>query len=163
VFADGRWPELHLSTLHSNYRRSAYWGLYEQELRELLFREQPLLADKNAELIRWVASRLGIPAQCVRASSLGVREDDATQRLVALVRAVGGTVYVHGRGAANYQDETVFAQQGIDLQAAGFVHPVYRQMWGPEFVPGFSVLDLMFNEGPNARRIIEEAVENSET
>ena len=42
----------------------------------------------------------------------------------------------------------------LDMDAAAeYEHPSYRQNF-PDFIPGMSVLDVLFNHGPEAKRII---------
>jgi hypothetical protein len=159
-FADEEWPMRHFATLHSNYRRSKYWDDYQEDLKEVLSRGERYLAAKNIELILWAAAQLRIPAECVRASALGINEQDATLRLIKLVRAVGGNIYLHGAGAAGYQNAQLFSTHGVELQALNFVHPVYDQLWNATFLPGLSILDLLLNEGPNARRMLENAIQS---
>jgi len=38
-------------------------------------------------------------------------------------------------------------------EVAEYEHPSYRQNF-PDFIPGMSVLDVLFNHGPEAKRII---------
>lgn len=162
-FADEEWPMRHFATLHSNYQRSKYWDEYQEDLKEVLLRGERYLAEKNIELIQWAASKLRIPVRCVRASSLVINEQDATLRLIKLVRAVGGNIYLHGAGAVGYQNAELFSTHGVELQALSFVHPVYDQLWDATFLPGLSILDLLLNEGPNARRMIENAIQNKKS
>ena len=55
--------------------------------------------------------------------------------------------YLSGRGAEAYQDDSIFEREGIVLEYADFLHPVYPQKNSQRFISGLSCLDLLFNIG----------------
>jgi len=59
---------------------------------------------------------------------------------------LGAETYVSGAGAKAYNDPQIFNNANVNLQYSAFEHPVYRQEFG-EFIPGLSILDVLFNEG----------------
>jgi hypothetical protein len=75
------------------------------------------------------------------------------ERLIDLIKNVGGDFYLSGKGGANYQDESKFGSNGIELKYYDFKPPVYTQVWG-DFIPALSIVDLLFNCGPNSKEII---------
>ncbi len=79
----------------------------------------------------------------------------STERLIELVRAVGGTGYLSGRGGQRYQDASRFRAAGIELVYTDFQHPTYQQLWG-QFEPNLSALDLLFCRGPGAAELFRE-------
>jgi WbqC-like protein family len=88
-----------------------------------------------------------------RASALGVTASDATERLVALCRAVGADTYLAGRDGARYMDLSCFEKAGIQVLYQAYKHPVYAQLHG-EFVPFLSALDLLLTHGDDALAIL---------
>ena len=40
-----------------------------------------------------------------------------------------------------------FRSSGVDIAFQDFSHPVYRQLHRGEFIPGVSILDMLFNCG----------------
>jgi len=147
-FSNDSWPEKHYKTLTASYARSSFWETYEKDLRALLSESSETLVPANVSLIEWMARQAGIDVDFRIASGLGVDDDDPSKRLARIVRAVGGRVSVHGSGALEYHDESVFEKNGIALEYSDFEHPVYPQLWDDEFVPGLSMVDAMFNVGP---------------
>ena len=67
--------------------------------------------------------------------------------LVSLCRTLKADQYLSGSGGKNYLDQGQFQQAGIELKYTEYQPQPYPQLWG-EFVPGLSVLDLLFNCGP---------------
>ena len=49
--------------------------------------------------------------------------------------------------------EQLFKDNNIELIWNEYTHPTYNQQFG-EFIPYMSILDLLFNEGPNSKNII---------
>lgn len=99
------------------------------------------LIDFNYATIEFLANHLGITTATARSSELGI-SSLSTDRLVEIVRSVGGTEYLSGAGGNKYQDPQAFTQAGIRLDFSGFEHPVYDQ-GGSAFTPGLSALDFL--------------------
>jgi hypothetical protein len=60
-------------------------------------------------------------------------------------------------GSRDYADRRKIESAGIKIGEQSFKHPSYNQLFG-EFIPNLSVLDLLFNEGPNASAIITKSM-----
>jgi hypothetical protein len=76
-----------------------------------------------------------------------------SERIMHLCQYFEADVYLSGRGARAYNDENAFAQQGIQIVYQQFSCPVYPQLHG-DFIPNLSVLDLLFNCGPESKTIL---------
>ena len=59
-----------------------------------------------------------------------------------------------GAAGQNYIDVRIFKKAKIGLIYQQYNHPIYKQLYG-DFVPYLSVVDLIFNEGPNSLSILE--------
>ena len=93
-----------------------------------------------------MCAALGLVTPIVLGSTLGV-EDRATDLLVRMVKAVGGTAYLAGGGTAGYQEDDKFHEAGIKLIYQEFQHPTYPQFNSVDFKPGLSVVDALMNCG----------------
>lgn len=81
--------------------------------------------------------------------------DGATERLVHLCRQAGATQYLSGPSAKEYLDIDSFDRAGIEVAWMDYTgYPEYEQLHGP-FEHGVSVVDVLFNEGPRARRLMK--------
>jgi WbqC-like protein family len=146
------WPDKALKTLRANYGRARHFGDFIPEI-EVIFRECPSrLAATNIALIRAIVRGLNLTCRMVFASELGV-EGHGDQRLVELVKAVGGTMYLSGYGGRKYQTEASFSDRGLECRYYDFSPPTYRQLWG-EFIPGLSAADALFNCGAEGTRAL---------
>lgn len=149
---DSPWAKDHLRTLEVNYGRAPYYAEVMEEVVAPVLTEaasvQPRLSVLNAALIARVCAYLGIDTPMIEASSFSV-ESASTQRLIDLVRCVGGTAYLSGHGGDNYQKAPPFAAAGIELLYNDFDHPRYEQLWEP-FEPNLSVIDYLMCRGRSA-------------
>jgi hypothetical protein len=142
------WRGKHLKTISANYAKAAHAAEMFALCREWLGGASPSLAETNTRLILAVARLLGLRAEIVKSSTLGVELTKA-DRLVEICRRLGARSYLSGQGARAYQAEEQFHAQGIELRYSDFTPCEYQQLWD-EFFPGLSVVDALFNLGPAA-------------
>ena len=88
----------------------------------------------------------------LKSSSISV-PGNSWQRVLAIVRALGGTRYVTAHGALNYLDHEEFERQGVDVEYIEYSKTEYSQLNGA-FVPYVSILDAIANLGERAKEII---------
>ena len=70
----------------------------------------------------------------------------SSDRVLALVKAAGGTDYITGHGARNYLDHGLFEAEGISVSYMDYRLTPYTQSHGP-FTPYVSALDLVAHCG----------------
>jgi hypothetical protein len=93
------------------------------------------------------------PSRWLKSSDLDV-EGASWERVLAIVKAVGGTRYVTAHGAANYLNHEGFEDAGVAVEYVDYSKTVYPQLHG-QFTPYVSILDLVANLGPNAGDAIQ--------
>jgi hypothetical protein len=136
------------------------WAEKHWRALELAYRQAPFFADKETRLtevnvlfLREIASLLGLGTQIVRDTAYPV-EGTKTERLLRIARAAGADHYLTGPSAKAYFDEAMFAAAGINVEWMSYEgYPEYPQLHGI-FEPAVSVLDLLFNVGPDASRYL---------
>ena len=127
------WQANHWKTIVSCYNRSPWFSFYQDELEGLYRKPFRFLLDWNRECLEWSLKVLGMP------------------------RTIGST--------AEYKRE-YSPEEGADRRGKWL--PKNRENWGEEspryhqvfeertgFLPGLSVLDLVFCEGKNAIKYIQ--------
>lgn len=150
---DHQWVKKILGSIQGNYARAPFFESYYPTLERVLADPPSGLAELNLALLDWAAGHLGLSTPTVRASELTGVQGTATERLVSICRALAADVYLSGAGGQKYQEEEAFAGAEVELRLSDFQHPVYPQLW-EDFVPNLSVIDLLFNCGPNSLGII---------
>ncbi|MBU1042421.1 MAG: WbqC family protein [Proteobacteria bacterium] len=149
---DQCWQKKHLRSLAQYYSKAPYYGQYAPALEDILAEPWESLCELNISLIRHLAAALGIDTPFVLSSELDVPGSGAA-RLVEILSRLGGTVFYEGAAGRDYIEETLFEARGMRLEYQDYRHPVYTQLHG-EFVPYLSVVDLLFNHGPNSLSIL---------
>ena len=151
-----RWAFKHLSSLETNYKKAIYFNHFYCQIEPLLRKKWSYLLDLNLNLLNLLKEYLEIKTQIILSSSLLKRlPKDASpeSRLIEICEKVGGDTLYEGAAGQNYIDASLFKKAGIGLIYQEYHHPIYRQLYG-KFIPYLSVVDLIFNEGPNSRAIL---------
>lgn len=143
------WRKKHWRTLEQNYRKAQYFDDYAGFFEEVYSRPWERLNDLNRHMLTFYLQVLGIGTTVVYSSDLRV-PGIATERLVSLIKAVGGTAYYSGAYALeSYLDPGLLEDAGIALELQDWRAPEYSQLHGP-FVPDLSIVDLLLNCGPES-------------
>jgi hypothetical protein len=145
------WQAKHWKTLQQNYQRCPCFGRYQEFLEHFyLSCVWTNLSQMNQYLIRHIATNfLGVQTTFVdsRDYSLSGRKQD---RLLNLIREAKATRYISGPAAQNYIDPQRFTDAGVQLVWKDYSrYPEYPQRF-PPFQHGVSIVDLLFNVGPDA-------------
>lgn len=144
------WKEKHLKTLATNYSKAQYFNRYFPKIEAIYQREFLYISNFNIELSRFILRALDIKTELRIASEIDIdHELKSNELLVEVCRACEANIYLSGSGAKKYNDENLFEHHGIQLTYQDFTHPVYPQLYG-EFISHLSILDLLFNCGPDS-------------
>lgn len=148
---DKKWVDSHWRSIQLNYTKAKYFKEYAERIQNVYeqCREEEYLSRINYRFLREICDILGIRTQITWSSDYDLVEGK-TERLVGLVKAAKGDYYLSGPAAKDYIVDELFEQAEIKLEWMDYSgYPEYNQLSG-EFEHGVSVLDLVFNEGPNA-------------
>jgi hypothetical protein len=153
--ADPAWTADHWKTLSHTYGRAPHFRRYAALVEDLyLGCNETHLSQVNHRFLTGLCTVLGIPTRITWSSDYRLLEG-RTERLVDLCRQVGADEYLSGPAARCYIVPELFAEAGIRLSWMEYDgYPEYPQLFGP-FEHGVSVLDLLFNCGPDAPRYLE--------
>ena len=147
------WRNNHLKTLEMNYKKAKFFKPIFNGLKNIYYTADiSNLCEFNIKIFEWLLSQLKLDKKVIRASELDVK-GKSTQLLIDIVKKVSGNVYLSGFGGGNYQEENLFKNNGIELIYYDFKHPVYYQLWS-NFIYNLSIIDLLFNYGPDSLDII---------
>lgn len=149
------WMEKHWRTLELAYRHAPFFEMLAPTIRGWYERaeRENRLSEVNIIFLRGIAGLLGLTTRIVRDTAYPV-EGTKTERLLNIVLAAGADRYLSGPSAKTYFDESMFAAAGIAIEWMNYDgYPEYSQMHGG-FEHAVSVLDLLFNVGPDAARYL---------
>ena len=154
------WQKKHIKAITQNYSKAPFFSDYAEGLFQILDRSWKSLIDLDLELIYWLVEQLGISTTMVLASGLGVPGSNV-QRLINMIQSLGGNHFYEGSAGKNYIDVRLFEEAGISATFQEYDHPGYPQLHG-DFISHLSVIDLLFNCGPESLDILisEQKEEN---
>lgn len=143
------WQSSHWNSLKSNYQKSPFFDEISQWLEPLYMEEEYThLSVLNRRFIEAVCGCLSIDTLITNSWDYELVEGK-TERLADICRQAGGDEYLSGPSAKDYVDQTVFDDMNIKLTWFDYSdYPEYKQRWG-DFVHGVSILDVLFNCGPD--------------
>lgn len=134
VMIDNRkpWQSQHWKTITSCYNRSPWFDFFEPELSGLYRQPVELLIDWNRTCFEWVMRTLGLPVHVNFSQYVSGAEPD--------------------REVLDWRNKLTPKSLQTDFPDPVRYHQVFEERIG--FIPNLSVLDLLFCEGKNARRIL---------
>lgn len=150
------WARKHWKTIEWNYRKARYFGDYAPDLRAVYERKWEWLTDLNVELVRLLLRFLGIDRGITLSSELGV-EGKAGDFVLDLCRKAGADAYLSGVHGRDYLDLPAFERAGVRLEFQDYAAREYPQCVPGPFVPNLSVIDVIFNCGPESRKVVTAA------
>ena len=127
---DFPWQELHWKSLQSAYRTSPFFEFYEDDLKPLFTETVSGLLDHNLKIFEILSELIGIETQISKTKSYETDPEIPDLRFLANAKRIS------------------------DFKAEPYTQ-VLEANHG--FLPNLSVLDLLFNEGPNALGYLEKA------
>jgi len=150
------WQQKHLNALTTNYSKAPYFKAYMEEIMPVYKKQWSSISDLNINLIETIKHIMGIKKKSVKSSEMNL-SNDPTGRLIDICRKFDCTTYLAGAGAENYMDFERFRREGIIVKVQQFSHPEYTQPFG-RFTSHLTVLDLLFNCGPESLEKIEDGI-----
>lgn len=145
------WQRKHWNLILSHYSKAPYFKQYRSFFEDIYLRRNwANLSEMNQHVIKAVSiDLLGIKTifDDSRAYTLEMAKGE---RVVELLKKAGATTYLSGPAAKSYLEESTFSTEGIDLEWMSYAnYPEYPQLY-PPFDHAVSIIDLIFNTGPDA-------------
>ncbi len=150
LISDNKWAKNHWAKIQQAYSKATYFKQYKEPFEQFYRNNtEQHISLVNFELISIINNLLGIGTKITWSTDYLLSEGK-NERITDLVKQAGGGEYVSGPAAKAYMDEPVFTAAGINVSWMDYSgYPEYTQLY-PPFEHGVTVLDLIFNEGPNA-------------
>ena len=146
--ADIEWKQKCIRQISSAYQRSPYHNQIMKLVYDIFSSTNLNLSQFNRESLLKIIGFLQIdPPTFVNSSNYSLTSK-ATDRLIDLVKQVGGNEYLCGGGSTSYLETEKFVQEKITLTYQNFEVKQYVQLNNSDFVPGLSIIDSLMMIGP---------------
>jgi hypothetical protein len=162
VSEHGNWRRAHWRSLRTAYGRAPYFECHEEFFARLYESRWRFLVDLNLAVVRYLVESLGTETPLLLSSAAGLERDyrrvypektDPAGRMIFVCQELGAMQFLEGAVGRTFMDSARFEASGITLEFHEYQHPVYRQLFSP-FIPYLSVVDLLFNHGPESLDIL---------
>ena len=150
TISDPTWGRKHWASITHSYSRAKYFSRHRELFEELYLRaDEKLLSQINYRFIVAICRILGISTTISWSMDYNLM-GDKTERLVHLCKQAGATEYLSGPAARAYLNEALFERGDIAISYMDYSdYREYTQLY-PPFQSQVSIIDLIFNEGPDA-------------
>ncbi|MCW3996193.1 MAG: WbqC family protein [Candidatus Bathyarchaeota archaeon] len=148
-----QWQNRQLALISQNYRKTPYFKQYYPIIEDVLTSNHELLIELDLHLIKTIAKILGINPKMIRSSEFPYFGTEKNEKLISMCKFIGADQYLSGSGGRAYVKEDLFTEANIEVQWHNYDHPIYKQNF-EGFQPNMSIIDLLFNMGPQAKEII---------
>lgn len=126
---DHNWQRLHWMSLQSCYRNSAYFEFYEDEFRQFYTQKFDYLFDYNVEITNWLIKKL----------KLKMDLEFTTEYAEDVNLELDFRSAMHPKKMEEMPNNKGYFQVFEDKH---------------EFIPNLSIVDLLFNQGPQAKNYL---------
>jgi hypothetical protein len=152
------WRRTHRDMLRQAYDKAPYrddmlklvdlvFSTASANLSEITRRSMLVLGDYfsiGSDMKIYDAAELGVPGH-------------GSQRVLDIVKLLGGDTYITGHGGKNYLDHKAFERQGVEICYMDYKCTPYPQLHG-DFTPFVTALDLVANCGVEGASYIQSGV-----
>lgn len=145
------WPKKHWESIKQSYSKAPFFHLYQDFFFEVYNENKwTNLSELNQYLVKTISEDfLGINTEFKNSHQYSV-SGTKLFRLIELLQKAGTKSYLSGPKAKDYVDEIIFMNAGIQLVYKDYSgYPEYPQLF-PPFEHNVSIVDLLFNCGPDS-------------
>ncbi|MBI4834012.1 MAG: WbqC family protein [Planctomycetes bacterium] len=146
------WQHQHWRAISLAYQKAPYFKEHKEFFRKIYETRWEKLPELSEAIIKYLVNALGIKAEFTRSSSIGA-QGKGTDLIIDMCKRIGADAYIHGKHGKDYIDPDKFTDNNIKCIYQEFRHPVYKQVYEP-FIEELSVIDLLFNCGPESLNIL---------
>ena len=139
------WLQQHKRAIVSAYRTSAYFEYYQDELFAILDRRPETLWELNMSVIRFFIEKIGIPVELRPTGTFSLSSGKCSEAPWT------GLPYNGEYGACDLR-EVIHPKRPDDIMDRLDLKKPYFQVFARKygFITNLSVMDLLFNEGPDS-------------
>ncbi|MDO6684713.1 MULTISPECIES: WbqC family protein [unclassified Agarivorans] len=149
------WSKKHWKTIEQNYKKSNFFEEYHDNFKNIYNQEWKYLSDLNITLIKAVNKCLDIKTEIVNSRDLDIKVSNSrNQKLINICNHFDANLYISGPAAKDYLEEKEFKRNSIEIKWMDYSKYKSYQHKSELNYENLSVLDLIFNLGPNAKKHI---------
>jgi hypothetical protein len=155
VVSDPKWNIKHWASISQNYTKAPFFKDYRGIFEECyLNSKEKYISQINFMLMSEIIKILKIETK-IRWSTEFHLEDGQTEKIISICQQTGAQIYLSGPAAKLYFDESLSKKMGVSVEWMDYTkYPEHPQLH-PPFSHEVSILDLIFNTGPEAKNFMK--------
>jgi hypothetical protein len=156
LLPDNKWQKDHWNKIKNSYSKSSYFSDYKNFFEEIYLNIQwQNLCELNQYVIKRISKELlGVETTFDDSRNYGLTEKKE-HRVKELLLKCNAELYLSGPAAKNYLSEDFLIQSNIKIEWMNYSnYKEYNQLY-PPFEHAVTILDLIFNEGPNVKNYLK--------
>ena len=146
------WQRQHLKSLETCYGKTPYFSKYMDQIRPFYESYDGEFSDLVFEMTKTFLEILGLNVKLIRSTDLPI-DQPKNEGIFQMMEALEANKIVFGAHGRDYVLLEEYRAKNLKFYFQDYQHPVYPQAYG-EFLPCMSILDLIFNCGPNSLSIL---------
>lgn len=155
------WRVSHWKSIYLNYKKAPYFNKYAAFFEDVYKKEWRRLTDLNEYMLKWFLKELRIKTEYCKASESNF-QGHKSDLVLNMCEKLGANLYIFGALGKDYAREEDFVKEGVKIYFQDYNHPRYPQLWGNDFSPFMSIIDLFFNCGSKSLEVLMEGNINKE-
>jgi len=145
------WNKKHIKDIASSYKNAPYFEKYFPVIRNILSENWKKLFELTLKIIDYFISDLQIEKQILLGSNLSLN-DKAENLIPQMLKKTECDTYIIENDYENYLRNV---SEKININFIEF-KPIYYRQLGYSFIPGLSIIDLLFNHGRESKNFLLE-------
>lgn len=147
------WQKKHMNMIAINYSKASYFKKYSKQLFSI-YEKSESLSEINFNFIKEICDILGIKTEILQSTDLNL-VGDKNSKLIDACKKLEADVYLSGPRGSNYLNLELFDKNKLKVEFMDYSdYPQYPQLFG-DYLNQVSILDLIFNVGPNASNYLK--------
>jgi hypothetical protein len=142
------WRKKCWNSIYFAYKKAPFFSEYSNILEKIYKRDWINLRELNIQLIKQFLSFLSLEPKILKSSEMDVH-GKGSKLILNICKKVDADTYISGIFGKEYLKLSDFKEAGIEVIFQEFHHPIYKQLYEP-FISGMSIIDLLFNHGPDS-------------
>lgn len=146
------WQEKHVGSLQHAFAKCRYKNDVFILLEKIYSHKFETISDLNIFSFELIADYFEMSRKFILSSSIETNTH-SSQKLLDIIKNIGGNKYITGMGALNYIDYDLFEKENIQIDYMNYLKTPYSQQFD-SFTPYVTILDLIANEGKAGKKLM---------
>ena len=143
------WREKIWKRLENNYSKTSYYKTIESDIKGIILTPTDNLLEQNMRFINYVLDLLKIKTDIIFSSDI-YKTGERSGLILNILRSLKADEYLCANGSFEYMlEDKIFPVEDVKVLFQNHVPIEYKQIRTTKFIPYLSILDALFNVGPD--------------